>query len=209
MDEVAARAWLEHKAVPRETMDALDQLAELVRAEAGRQNLVSRSTLSVLWQRHITDSAQLADLAGVWSRWADIGTGAGFPGIVIALLGLGHVDCIEPRQLRVRFLQLLVTQLGLSNQATVLAGKVEAMSPARPYDVISARAVAPLGDLLRAARHMASPDTVWLLPKGRSAARELAEAQRTWQGDFRLVPSITDPAASIVVARNVRPRTGR
>lgn len=209
MDEADARSWLAARHVPRGTLDCLERLVELVTAESEHQNLIARSTLPMIWQRHVVDSAQLLDVCGHATRWADIGTGAGFPGLVVALLGSGRVDCIEPRALRAQFLERLVDRLALGDRVAILAAKVESVRPALSYDVISARAVAPLAELFRAAHHLASPATTWLLPKGRSAALELAEARRTWHGEFRLVPSITDPAAAIVVARDVRPRTSR
>lgn len=210
MNEIEARAWLSARNVPRETYRRLEQLVELVQREAAQQNLVAHSTLAEIWQRHVVDSAQLIDLAPARAgRWIDIGTGAGFPGIVVGLLWPGSVQCIEPRTLRADFLRNLVAELDLGDRTTIIAMRAESAHPAGPCDVISARAVAPLGDLFRSAHHLTTRATTWLLPKGRRAAEELAEARRTWQGDFRLVPSITDPAASIVVARDVRPRTGR
>jgi 16S rRNA (guanine527-N7)-methyltransferase len=89
----------------------------------------------------------------------------------------------------------------------VVTGKVEQVGDR--YDVVTARAVAPLARLLDMAERLTGPESHWVLPKGRSAAKELEEARRTWQGEFRLEPSLTDPESRIVVATRVRRRTGR
>lgn len=207
MTEDEARQWVQARDVPRGTIESIDHFVTLLRAEAGRQNLIAASTLDQLWSRHIVDSAQLIELAP-GGEWLDVGTGAGFPGLVVALLTERRCLLVEPRSRRAAFLQECVTVLGLDGRVAVAAAKAERLPPAG-YPIVSARAVATLADLFTAARHLAAPDAIWLLPKGRRAAQELAEARRWWQGDFRLVPSITDPTAAIIVARNVLPRSSR
>lgn len=206
MTEEEARAWIIQADVSRETFERLDQLADLVREEAGRQNLVSRSTLDQLWARHIVDSVQLLALAPA-GRWLDIGSGAGFPGLVIAAASERLVTLAEPRALRADFLRRAAASLGIEQRVIVHAGKVETLPVGHLFEIISARAVAPATDLFWMSAAVANHATVWLLPKGRTAAGELATARETWQGEFRLVPSVTDPAAAIIVARDIRPRT--
>jgi 16S rRNA (guanine527-N7)-methyltransferase len=187
--------------VPRETFEKLDAYAALLRRESGRQNLVSASTLDHLWERHILDSAQLVrfePFAG--ASWADIGSGAGLPGIVIACLVEGPVTLIEPRHLRAEFLHKVCESLRLS--ATVFSGKVERAAGA--FDVITARAVANLTQLLKISAHLSTRKTVWALPKGRSAEAELVEAKRSWQGAFHVERSVTDAESFIVVGTGVR-----
>jgi 16S rRNA (guanine527-N7)-methyltransferase len=181
----------------------LEILAKLVIEESGRQNLISASTLPQLWSRHIVDSAQLIrwDQAG---RWLDIGTGAGFPGLVIAILR-ARVIMAEPRRRRAEFLQSCLDALQLGDGNVVHALKAEAL-PREPFAVISARAVASLPDLIASASHCATPETIWLLPKGRNAADEVAEARRTWHGMFHVEHSITDPESLVVIAKGVRRR---
>jgi 16S rRNA (guanine527-N7)-methyltransferase len=207
MDESAARAWVAREFdVPRETMAKLDGFAALLRAENERQNLVSRASLDQLWLRHIADSAQLLRLAPTpTARWADLGTGAGFPGLVVAMLHEGPVTLVEERRLRAEFLVRVAESLGLDVE--ILAHKVERVSP-RPFDVISARAFAPLARLLDLGTALSTTKTIWLLPKGRNAQSELDALDASWQGDFRLEPSVTDADARIIVATGVR-RTGR
>ena len=189
--------------VSRETIEKLDAYAALVAEESARQNLVSASTLEQFWERHILDSAQLVRFEPrPRSSWADVGSGAGLPGIVIACLVDGPVTLIEPRRLRAEFLHRTCESLRLN--ATVYTGKVERLEA--KYDVITARAVASLPRLLEISAHLSTRNTVWALPKGASAERELAEARRTWQGAFHVEQSVTDADSKIVVATEVRAR---
>jgi 16S rRNA (guanine527-N7)-methyltransferase len=196
-------------AVSRETLDRLDRLATLVESENGRQNLVSPSTLPIIWSRHILDSAQLVWLAEATSgAWLDIGSGGGFPGIVVGLMRDDPTILVEPRSKRAAFLRETVDALGLANRVEVSASRVETAQISAPVSIISARAVAALPALFGMAVRFASKDTIWLLPKGRSAADEVAEAKREWQGEMRLVPSLSDPDSAIVVARGMRRKSG-
>ena len=189
--------------VSRETIEKLDAYAALVAEESARQNLVSASTLEQFWERHILDSAQLVRFEPrPRSSWADVGSGAGLPGIVIACLVDGPVTLIEPRRLRAEFLHRTCESLRLN--ATVYTGKVERLEA--KYDVITARAVASLPRLLEISAHLSTRNTVWALPKGASAERELVEAHRTWQGAFHVEQSVTDADSKIVVATEVRAR---
>jgi 16S rRNA (guanine527-N7)-methyltransferase len=190
--------------VSRETLAKLEVYAAMLREESGRQNLVSASTLLRLWDRHILDSAQLVRFEPhPGASWADIGSGAGLPGIVIACLVHGPVTLIEPRRLRAEFLHSVAETLGLN--ASIVGSKAERVEGC--YDVITARAVAPLSNLLRLSQHLSTGKTIWALPKGRSAQSELAEARRAWQGVFHVEKSVTDPESSIVVATGVRARS--
>jgi 16S rRNA (guanine527-N7)-methyltransferase len=189
--------------VSRETLEKLESYEGLLREEAKRQNLISVATLDALWERHIIDSAQLARLEPFdGANWVDVGSGAGLPGIVIACLVAGPVTLIEPRRLRAEFLHKVSESLGLD--INVIATKAERAQG--EYDVITARAVTNLASLLEISAHLSTRKTVWALPKGRSAERELAEAQRTWQGAFHVEQSVTDAESFIVVATGVRPR---
>jgi 16S rRNA (guanine527-N7)-methyltransferase len=194
--------------VSRETLDLLDRYTDLLRSESAKQNLVSASTLDRLWDRHIMDSAQLAKFAPApESSWVDIGSGAGLPGIVIAILVSGPVLLVEPRRLRADFLARTVAALGLDSRVQVAATKAEAV--AGPFDVITARAVAELDKLLRISTHLSTRKSLWVLPKGRSAESELADAGRNWHCDATSVPSITDPDSRILLLRDVEARGGR
>jgi len=194
--------------VSRETFERLQRYVDLLLEENDRQNLIARSTMDQVWQRHIIDSAQIVRFAPrPDSSWLDIGSGAGLPGLVIAILTEGPVALVEPRKLRADFLHQAVDTLGLSDRVRVHAAKVERISGA--FDVITARAVAPFEALLRISRHLSTDKTRWLFPKGKSAQSELDDARRTWQGEFRLEPSRTDPDAAIIIAEHVQRRGKR
>jgi 16S rRNA (guanine527-N7)-methyltransferase len=195
------------RSVSRETSQLLDRYVTLLLEENERQNLIGRSTVDEVWPRHIADSAQLVRFAPrPDSSWLDIGSGAGLPGIVIAILTHGPVTLVEPRRLRADFLQRVVDQLRLGERVTVHAARAERISGR--FDIITARAVASLDDLLRISQHLSTDKTLLLFPKGKSARNELDEARRAWQGDFRLEESVTSQEAAILVASNVR-RKGR
>ena len=189
--------------VSRETLDRLEAYAALLTEESRRQNLVSASTLSNLWERHILDSAQLVRFEPHGgASWVDIGSGAGLPGIVIACIVDGPVTLIEPRRLRAEFLHKVCESLRIN--ASVFGGKAERAEG--KYDVVTARAVADLAKMLEISAHLSTRKTVWALPKGRNAAAELAEAQQAWQGVFHVEQSVTDADSQIVVATKVKAR---
>ena len=185
----------------------LERYVGLLLAENERQNLVARSTVDEIWQRHIADSAQLVRFAPrIDSSWLDIGSGAGLPGMVVAILTKGLIVLAEPRKLRADFLCSAAAELGLAERVTVRTDKAERLTG--KFDVITARAVASLDVLLRISQHLSTDKTIWVLPKGKSAQSELDEARRSWQGDFRLETSLTSGEATILVAAEVR-RKGR
>ena len=187
--------------VSRETFDRLRRYVSLLETENRRQNLVSVSTLDRIWERHILDSAQLVRFephAG--ASWVDIGSGAGLPGVVVACLVEGPITLIEPRRLRAAFLEATVKELEL--KAKVLSAKAERVDG--HFDVITARAVASLSELMGICHHLSTKKTVWALPKGRGAQSELADALRTWQGVFHVKRSVTDPESYILVGTGVR-----
>ena len=187
--------------VSRETFEKLERYVARLREENARQNLVSAATLDHVWDRHILDSAQLVRYEPFpEASWVDIGSGAGLPGIVVACLVEGPVTLIEPRRLRAEFLHKLAESLSL--RATIECTRAERI--AGRFDVITARAVASLTKLLEISAHLSTRKTVWALPKGRGAPAELAEARRTWQGNFRVEPSVTDADSYIVVGTGVR-----
>jgi 16S rRNA (guanine527-N7)-methyltransferase len=187
--------------VSRETLERLREYEKLLRDEARRQNLVSASTLDHLWDRHILDSAQLVRFEpNLSASWIDIGSGAGLPGVVLACLNEGRITLAEPRKLRAAFLDRVVQELGLN--AAVKCTKAENVD--EKFDVITGRAVASLPQFLRISRHLSTRKTLWVLPKGRNACSELAEAQQAWQGVFHVEQSVTDPESFIVVGTGVR-----
>lgn len=192
--------------VSRETEARLKLFVDLLLEENGRQNLISKGSADSIWQRHIDDSLQLLAHAPANARWLDIGSGPGLPGLVLAISGVAHITLVEPRRLRTDFLERARARLELDN-VTIVTGKAEQLSS--KFDVITARAVASLTKLFALGVPLLASNGRWVLPKGRSAEMELEEARATWQGEFRLVASRTDPDAKILVADKVRRRAGR
>ena len=192
--------------VSRETFALIEAYVERLKTANNSQNLVAASTLDDIWERHILDSAQLVRFEPrSGATWVDIGSGAGLPGIVIAALVEGPVTLVEPRRLRATFVEETVAASGLANRVTVHALKIENVRG--QFDVITARAVAPLGRLLGMGLHLAHSGTIWALPKGKSAKSELAEAERSWQCEARSETSCTDPHAAILALSNVKAKT--
>ena len=213
MTEDEARTWLDQNFnVSRETWEKLEAFITFLKVEAARQNLISASTLDHIWARHIVDSAQLLMLApSEPGQWIDLGSGAGFPGIVVALLSDWHVVLVESRAKRIQYLNRAVVFLGLEGRTRVAGMPVERVE-GQKYDVISARAFAPLPKLLDLSARFSTDKTKWLLPKGRNAVNELEEARKAWDFDFSVEPSVTDPEAGILVGTvrgtNIQPASG-
>ncbi len=205
MTEDDAKEWFAIR-YDRDVVSKLDQYRDMLIAENGRQNLIAPSTISKIWSRHLLDSGQLVEYAPrEWRYWIDIGSGAGLPGLVVAILTGRKLVLIEPRRLRAEF--LLRCRDALDLQAVdVVQAKAENASPNGPIDVISARAVASLDAVFAASGHLATTATRYILPKGESAQSEVAAAQRSWHGVFHVEQSIVDPRSGIVVASGVSRR---
>jgi 16S rRNA (guanine527-N7)-methyltransferase len=203
MSEDEVRAILQSRfEVSRGTLDRLAAFVELVREGNNRQNLVAQSSLATIWHRHILDSAQLVVHAATAQTWLDLGTGAGFPGIIIAAIHPAKVSMVESRPLRADFLNHAADLMGFGAKVRIICASAEKVEPER-HDVISARAFAPLDRLLDIGIRFAAPETRWVLPKGRSAQRELDSVRTSWQGMFHVEPSLTDPESGIIVAEQV------
>ncbi len=199
--EAAARDWI--RAMPEgnaEAIERLEKLAAMLVEENAVQNLVSANSLDSLWQRHILDSAQLLTHVPreTSSPWLDLGTGAGFPGLVIAALRPKcEVVMVESRGMRIEWLNRVCEALDLP-RAIVVGQRLEQIET-RPFAVISARAFAPLDRLLKLSARFSTRDTLWLLPKGRSAAIELAALKNSVGAGFHVEPSLTDAEAGLIV----------
>lgn len=167
-------------------------------------NLVGPDTLPDIWNRHYWDSAQLLALEPAARTWADLGAGAGFPGVVLAILLKetpgAHVWLIDSLGKRCRFLEQVVDELRLP--ATVINGRAEAQ--ALKVDVVTARAVAAMDKLLGYAQPYLQRGARGLFLKGEKAELEVAEARRVWQFDCDLSVSRSDPRGRIVSVRSLR-----
>lgn len=182
-------------------MDRLALLADMLVEENQRQNLVAAATIPALWHRHIADSAQLLNfVSGEPGPWLDLGSGAGFPGLVIACLRPEWpVLLVESRRRRIEWLEHCRARLGLA-QCRVIGSRLEIVETF-PAGVISARAFAPLQELLSLSARFSTADTVWLLPKGRKAALELAGLPKRQGKLFHVEQSVTDAEAGIITGR--------
>jgi 16S rRNA (guanine527-N7)-methyltransferase len=197
--------------VSRETERRLERYAALLAEWQARINLVSPKTLRSLWHRHIADSAQLVPLAPCARVWADLGSGAGLPGIVIALCLADVpgvlVHLIESNGKKAAFLRTAVRETGAP--ARVHDGRVEAVLPGiGPVQAVTARALAPLSELIELAAPKLEQGTIGLFPKGRGVEKELRDARRSWRLEVDLAPSKTEPDGRIVVVRSARPVPG-
>lgn len=188
---------------PERMADMAAFLERLIEANAV-MNLVGPDSIPDFWNRHAFDSAQLLDLAPEARTWADLGAGAGFPGVVLAILlkgrGDAHVHLIDSLQKRCRFLQTIVDDLDLP--ATVVWGRAEEQSI--KVDVVTARAVAPLDKLLGYAQPYMARGALGLFLKGEKAEVELQEARKVWQVEGELSVSRSDPRGRILTVRKLR-----
>lgn len=204
MTEDQARAFCAARA-DGAAMDRLDRFAELLREENGRQNLVSGTSLEQVWLRHFADSLQLLDHVPHEtspSPWLDLGTGAGFPGLAIAVARPAmEVVLVESRRKRVDWLERVIADLNLPH-CRVAGAKLE-LVPTLSAGQISARAFAPLAKLLKLSARFSTPHTLWLLPKGRSAANELEAESESIRKMFHVEHSATDADAGILIGTGV------
>ena len=207
MTDDEAQSWLaETFDVSRETLERLEAFIAFLRTEAKLQNLISAATLDQIWARHIVDSAQLLRFAPGDGDWLDLGTGAGFPGLIVPILSNHRVVLVESRAKRIDFLERAIEMLAMADVAVVAGMSLERLESA-PYSVISARAFAPLPRLLELSYRFSTDNTMWLLPKGRNAVNELEAVRASWNCDFTVEPSITDSEAGILTGRVLGPRS--
>ncbi len=201
-NEDAARAWIGEAFAPTaDQWKQLERFVDMLIAESAQQNLIASSTIPTMWVRHIADSAQLLsfDTRDGDGLWIDLGSGAGLPGLVVAILSTRPVMLVESRKRRCDFLRTVAAELCLANVEVVEAPleRIEARTAAS----ISARAFAPLDKLLDLSARFSTESTRWLLPKGRNAVKELALLPQPWQRMFHVEQSRTDAESQILVGR--------
>ena len=184
--------------VSRETWARLERLVAALDRWQKTVNLVAPATLPEVWTRHIADSTQLVACApGQPKTWVDLGSGAGFPGLVVAaMLDECAVHLVESTAKKAAFLREAARAMGVA--VTIHATRAEQAVAALHADVVSARALAPLVDLLGLTEPLLKSGAIGLFPKGREAAHELTRAQECWRFTASLRPSLTDPEARIV-----------
>lgn len=198
-DRERALAWLTSGVgLSHATQSQLELFVHELIGEASKQNLISAATIPIIWWRHIVDCAQLIRyVPRETSTWVDLGSGAGLPGLVCAaLLPEVRFTLIEQRPLRTDWLTRAVARMSLVNVEVVTSNV--AATTRRHFDVISARAFAPLPRLIDLSAAFSTSDTTWVLPKGRSAQQEVDDLQN-WHHTFHVEQSVTDPHSGIIV----------
>ena len=189
------------KNVSRETFSLLERLAALVEKWNKSINLISKSTVPNLWERHILDSVQIYDATQVnFKRWLDIGSGAGFPGLVLAILAKeknidGEIILVESDKRKCAFLYTVRRDLNLN--LSIINKRIEECDP-QNADIISARALANLTKLFDLSFNHKCENTTFIFPKGRSWQEELVAAEKTWNFSWEAVNSITDSQAVVL-----------
>ncbi|KLE34328.1 16S rRNA (guanine(527)-N(7))-methyltransferase RsmG [Aurantiacibacter luteus] len=188
-------------------LERIERFIEQLRDENSRQNLVSSASLDHVWQRHIADSLQILDhVPRETGTWLDLGSGAGLPGLVVALARPEQsIILVESRKRRIEWLRANISQFGLTN-CSVEGSRLENVET-RQVSIITARAFAPLGKLMDLSTRFSTRSTLWVLPKGRSAAQELAEQPPYVRAMFHVEQSRTDPEAAILVGQGRPSRT--
>ena len=183
--------------VSRETLARLEGYAALLVRWQAKINLVSTASLKDIWRRHILDAAQLVALIpGSHRRLADLGSGAGLPGIILAILGFEDVMLIESNGRKCAFLKEAARITGVS--VDIHHGRAEDAPRHRPAAVVIARALAPLAKLLDLAHPLAAPEASYVFLKGKTVEQELTAAQKSWTLHFERFPSITDRSGTVL-----------
>lgn len=193
--------------VSRETVDNLHAFEELFRKWSKAINLASPSTLDQLWERHIVDSAQLFDMAPDAKNWLDLGSGGGFPGVVLAILLKerpgGRIDLVESNGKKAAFLRTAMGQF--SAPGTVHAARIDAVwTKIRDPEIITARALASLNDLFVLAEPWLTTGATALFQKGRDYRREIVESRDAWTFDLVERASVVDRDSVVLQISNLR-----
>ncbi len=181
--------------VSRETLDRFRLYATLLTKWQRAVNLIGKSTAADIWERHFLDSAQLYPHLSERPGLIDFGSGAGFPGAVLALLGARDVHLVESDSRKCAFLRELDRQLGLG--MTVHEERIDHLTPWKASS-LTARALASLPKLLDMAEEFLTPETVILFPKGETVDQELTEASKGWNMTVSRLPSRTSPTSVIL-----------
>ncbi len=203
-EPLSAEAFAARCAVSRETLERLLRYADMLRRWQSAINLVGPATLSDPWRRHFWDSAQLRPLIPPGTQsLLDFGSGAGFPGLVLAILGIDGVTLVESDGRKCAFLREVARETGTS--VTIHSERLERLgNRIPPPDIITARAVASLDLLLDKTKLYITPNTVCLFHKGSRADAEIAEARRRWRMTLNKIPSETDPSGVILRLEDIR-----
>jgi 16S rRNA (guanine527-N7)-methyltransferase len=187
--------------VSRETLTRCKTFVDLLVDWNTRMNLIARSTVAHVWHRHMLDSAQIKDhLPAGTETLVDLGSGAGFPGLVLAILGVPNVHLVESTGKKAAFLRAAADATGVS--VTIHNDRIEAIKPFEA-DVVTARALAPLDKLIAYGHRFAGPRTCHIYLKGQHVVDELTDAHKIWKMQVDRKPSTTDPRGSVLCVSEV------
>ena len=191
--------------VSRETSEKLGQFAQLVEKWTAKINLISKSSIPNMWERHIQDSLQLYQHAPIGNHWVDLGSGGGFPAIVLGLMSQQDgrstkFTLVESDQRKCAFLRTAIRELGID--ASVINDRIEKIEPLKA-DVLSARALADLKTLLGFADLHLAENGVAVFPKGSNWKAEEADAREAWHFECDPIPSQTDPSAAVLRIKEI------
>jgi 16S rRNA (guanine527-N7)-methyltransferase len=192
--------------VSRETLDRLIHFDDLLLKWTKKINLISKSSVSSIWDRHIWDSEQIVHLVSDQKSWVDLGSGAGFPGLVVAIIAKEItpsrcVSLVESDQRKAAFLRTVIHELDL--RASVFVERIEALTPAKA-DILSARALADLDRLLGYAERHLAPDGTALFMKGENWQKEVDIARNSWSFQLEAHKSKTSPEAAILEIKEIK-----
>lgn len=190
-------------AVPRETYERLQNYVELLKKWQKKINLVSNATLEEIWMRHIIDSAQLYSHLSPTDAVIDIGSGAGFPGLVMAIMGIKNMTLVESDIRKVAFLREAAR--ATDTKITLIPQRAQTID-FKPFSTLTARAFASLANLIQTVEKTLNTSHKLLLLKGKKYDAEIKEAQASWSFDYTVNPSITDPEGVILSLHNFSPK---
>ncbi len=191
--------------VSRETFEKLEAFDALLKKWNPKINLVSRKSLADVWVRHISDSLQVYSCLNASGHWVDLGSGGGFPGVIVAIVasvenpGL-NVTLVESDQRKSAFLRTVLRETG--SVGTVITDRIENIEPL-DADILSARALSDLPRLLEFSQRHLKPTGIALFPKGATWKKEVEEAKQEWNFDFEAVKSVTEPSAVVLKIKGV------
>lgn len=202
LDHAGREEFIRHFPVSHETLSKLDRYAELLAEWNQKFNLIAESTLPQIWRRHFLDSAQLIKFVPEEAKTiADLGSGAGFPGIVLSIISAHEVHLIESIGKKADFLSAVVSELKLNSVVRKI--RVESLYNTQ-FDIITARALKPLPQLLKLSKPLMKKDSLCLFLKGQSVEVELTESRKYWKFDAETIPSLSDPSGRVLKIRNLQ-----
>ncbi|SEN54433.1 16S rRNA (guanine527-N7)-methyltransferase [Sphingomonas gellani] len=202
MTEDQAQSWIEER-FGQGVLTQCQRLVRLILEESERQNLISPASREQIWARHVVDSLQLALFSEQSGAWLDVGTGGGFPGMVVALCRSGdRTVLVEPRRKRADFLSDMAGKLGISERVVVHQSRVQVVRTQARF--ISARAVSDIEALFAMAQHCTIAETRWLLPRGTLTSLEIDDLAARWSFMFHVEQSVSDSRSSIAIFDQVK-----